>query len=166
MNKLKYIVFIIIMSLFVVSVKAQDSLIIHVIGYFKDETFRFYYDSLIYTVKMENTSKTVDPITGFTFKIPLPANIREGDILNLMVKRKSKYGLFYRDTKLYINYRNLDYLVLVRDFRQRDRYPLDAFWTCVPSLININQKFWDKKNRDFEKAILSINEEGSIRLNQ
>ncbi len=154
------------MSLIAVSVKAQDSLKIHGLGYFKDETFRFYYDSLIYTVKMENTSKTVDPITGFTFKIPLPEDIREGDILNLVVKRKSKYGLFYRDIKLYFEYRNLDYLVLVRDFRQRDRYPLCAFWTCEPPLDNINHKFWDKKNRDFEKAILSINEEGTIRVNK
>ncbi len=147
---------------FNLSAIAQDSLKVHVLGSFKNESFRIYYDSLIYTVNMEKPSG-LSATSGFTFVISLPKNIEEGMPLNMIIKRKSEFGFLYRDTRCYVVYRkDMNYLVLSRDYMRKDRYPLDVNWFCKPPISAISKKFWKKEDRSWNKAIVSKNENGSI----
>jgi len=162
MTKLIVFILLIISSL---HVSSQDSLKVYVVGYFKNEIFKIYHDSTIFTIKAKNSRGVINGTQGFTFKIPKLKDTSEYVFLNMVIFRKSKYGIFYRNTKLYILNDTLDYLVITRNFRQRNRYPLCYYWTCKPpNNITISYKFWQYDNDDWVILDKKSNTNGRINV--
>ncbi len=142
---------------FVKSIRAQDSLTLHFVGYFKNERFQILHDSLIYEVEM-NQSKLV-PVSGFAVKILLPNDVKDGELLNLVVKRKGRVNLRFKDTRCYVQYMsNMPYCVFIRTQRVRNKYSFYHFWTCRPADINIVDEFWtDSKGWEVKNPRINPN---------
>lgn len=62
-------------------------------------------------------------------KIPLD-KVKKNDIIDLHIFRKGKFGIFYRYTELFISYKSgFEYLSFFRNYRLKNRYALDYFWS-------------------------------------
>jgi len=141
------------------SLYAQDSLKIFCVGYFKNEVFKFYHDSLITLVKTDNKRGNLGMPTGFSIYIDIPKEIQEGQLLNFKIERKSQYGLLFKNTEIYIEFRSdMKYLVIVRLYRNKNRYPFYSYWTCQPPLIISNEEFWSLGPTEWDTGLILKNE--------
>jgi len=145
-NRIILVTIVLLLLSFVIKGFGQDSLKVYVVGYFKNESFRIFNDSIILILKPENS---ITALQGFTFNIQVPQKDRDDNkVLNIVIKRKTWYG-FYRDVKLYIPYESQNYLIINRTFRTKKKYSFNYYWTCAPPKFVMNSLFWNYYNRDW-----------------
>ncbi|MCX6232914.1 MAG: hypothetical protein NTZ33_15400 [Bacteroidetes bacterium] len=130
-NILNFFLSIIILTLVLIiseNIFGQKKLRLHFISnYKKNETFQIYANDSIYVIKNNryHLFKAIDII--------LPDSFKRDDRIPILIEHKFWYNFWFKNTGIEVYYEPENkYLYILRDYRQKGHYAIEAHWAYKP----------------------------------
>lgn len=119
----------------------RDSLKIFIFGTFpKKESYQLFYKNTCYEFTFKSTRYQH---SGCSIKVAIDDSLKDGDLMPIEIFKK-RFGK-YQDVFIRVFYNsNSTFLILWRDYRQKDKYPFVEKWQNKrPNIISWSNDFWD-----------------------